>query len=215
MTASKLPATNQDALVSPRYSVVGMYGNGGAVRHAAVLRRESVLTYGQEAVVAHMAPPLGLDDLIPAHVLGRIDVLTRDEQDSLEAWLADLQTKKRIPHDYQIHPPYEAIYDPVTLILKRRRMSCVGFILLCYMEALGLDLLDRTDGEFPRIDIATLQSCFPDLSLTRRLLGRYGVTGNGPWPVVMPGYLMHALARFKSALRPTAYLPQTSDVEFP
>lgn len=215
MPASVLPAMKNGAVLIPQYSVVGMHGDADTVRHVGVLRRDSALAYGQEATVAHMAPPLGLDDAIPAHVIGRIDVLTRGEQEAVETWLTDLQTKKRLPHDYQIHPPFEAIYDPATLILKRRRMSCVGFILLCYREALGLDLLDWTDGRFPLVDLTTLQGCYSDCNLSTRILSRYGLNGTGPWPVVMPGYLLHALSRYLPNRRPGLYLPRTTDVEFP
>jgi hypothetical protein len=192
-----------------------MYGQPDLVRHVGVLREDSALVYDQMAGVAHMGPPLNLDEKIPAHLLGWIGDLGRDERDSLEAWLSHIQTLTRVRFDYHVDPPHQDIHDPVSGVMSRRRMNCCGFVMLCYREALALDLLDRTIERFPRIDLAALQDCYPDLNLNMRLLSRLGLAGDGPWAVVLPGYLLHAFNRPDYDVRRRPYLPRGTDLRFP
>lgn len=209
-----LPRTNS-IQVSPRFAVVGMYDRPDSVRHVGVLQEDARLVYDELAKVAHMGPPLNLNDSIPAHLVSWLGDLSRDERDSLEAWLSHIQTLSRVRFDYHVNPPYEDIHDPVSGVMIRRRMNCCGFVMLCYREALQLDLLDRTIDSLPLIDLTTLQECYPDLGLSRRLLARLGLQGDGPWAVVMPGYLLHAFHRADHQIRQQPYLPRGTDIRFP
>lgn len=93
-----------------------------------------------------------------------------------------------------------------------------------YADA-GIDLID-TDCDWPLVDIGTLFSAYEELGRIERnpgLLERFpflgreelGIAGDGPWPVLLPGYIFHSMARTSTEIRSTPYRPVKADRNFP
>ena len=43
---------------------------------------------------------------------------------------------------------------------------------------------------------------------------KFGLSGDGPWPVVLPGYIFHAMNRSAAEIRSQPYLPTAGDEYF-
>ncbi len=96
-----------------------------------------------------------------------------------------------------------------------RRYSCVGFVYEAYRDT-DLDLIDLPS--LPGVEIESLILAYPDQEARLRhprLRAFGGLKGDGPWPVLMPGYLFHALNRPPDAWRRTPYSALSGDEQFP
>jgi hypothetical protein len=97
----------------------------------------------------------------------------------------------------------------------RMRFSCAGFVFEAYKKA-RIKLLDP--NALPLVDIAAIRPGYP---VQVRLMdnGRVsqddlGLEGDGPWPVLLCGYLFHALNRDGDAVRREPYVPSVADRHF-
>jgi hypothetical protein len=99
------------------------------------------------------------------------------------------------------------------------RFSCVGFVVEAYRDA-GLNVVVTDEANLPAVDLATLAVAYPELAAADfgALLNRryhWGCDGNGPWPVLMPGHLFHALAKIGPGERDfLPYVPKKDDERF-
>jgi hypothetical protein len=94
----------------------------------------------------------------------------------------------------------------------RTRFSCAGFVLEAYKLA-RIALLEP-DG-LPMVGMDVLRLAYP---IQMRLLGSgrinadsLGLTGDGPWPVLLCGYLFHSLNRSANEIREQPYAPAAGD----
>jgi len=118
---------------------------------------------------------------------------------------------------YIAHPAFKVEEDPVSGIKKFHRYSCVGFVTECYQStAVDQVLTDSSRASFPRIDQAMVERLFvpPTLRLTEEIAESINLTGNGPWPVALPGYVMRAFTRTDEEIRNHAYHPSVEDIDF-
>jgi len=96
-----------------------------------------------------------------------------------------------------------------------RRYSCAGFVYECYKDV-DITLVDIMT--VPSVSIEPLKMAFPD---QQRNLDRperrkkFGLTEDGPWPVLLPGYLFHSLNRDADEIRRAPYQVKPGDECFP
>ena len=231
MPARKLPLRHTHP--APAYSVVGTYTRPEErefVGHVAILTEETRLRSGQSVRVWHMGPPLVVGQRTAeaprasrqcgVHLVGgvRLDLL---DVEGIEDWLSEVD-KEPGPENpfrrYIVRPHWDWYEAPETGRRLYRRFSCVGFVLECF-RCIDVDLLVTDESELPGATFATLAQAYPMLQREAAIVRRFGVNrldlglgGEGPWPVVLPGYVFHALQRFTAeSPRPTAYGPQSVD----
>lgn len=220
----------------PRFCVVGTYADNGPadfVRHAALLKEEGELNSPVEVEVYHMGPPIIAGELTGARARSwprkcRADIVSNialdaEEREAIEDWLAEVDKEDRTNvkpfGDFVVMPHVKWIVDAVSGRRIRRRFSCVGFVIECYRTA-DIDLID-VESKMPDVDEPLVQAAYPEvrrIEADDRLKERCGFTtredlgldGNGPWPIVLAGYVFHSLKRANAENpRPPAYVPQS------
>jgi hypothetical protein len=119
---------------------------------------------------------------------------------------------------YVADPPFRIESDPVSRADKAHWYSCAGFVIACYESApVHLLLIDRLTPDFPKIDKDTVKEIFipPGLTFTEEIAKAINLLGDGPWPVVMPGYVIRAfLNRSDKVVRTVPYSPKRDDTRF-
>ncbi len=194
------------------------------IRHVALSARDiEGVSSGNCIGVNHMGPPLERDHALPVDVHATAE-LTDDDLNQIELFIDELHNEQEAQRrrdfgNYVIHP--HTVLSPDGSF---RRFSCVGYVVEAYAEA-GIDLIDTT-GELPQVDLATLFNAYSELQRLEqnpRLRGRYpapdreelGLSGDGPWAVLLPGYIFHSMARQADEIRSTPYQPVHGDERFP
>lgn len=112
---------------------------------------------------------------------------------------------------YTVHPHYLERRRPQSA----RRFSCVGYVQKAY-EYADVDLVDIS--AIPLVDLRTILLAYPDSRTdlqNARLREFVGLEGDGPWPVLLPGYIFHAMNRSPNECRATPYKPRIGDEYFP
>ena len=192
----------------PRFAAIGTYaGAAPLVRHVALAAEPCAIRWPLHVRVTHMGPPLEEDAGVQADVVGHGNLTHREELD-IDIWVQGELSRRPASEAHW------AQYVAVPAQQERRdsdgslayvRYSCAGFVLSAYRHV-GIDLID--EAELPSRDLAALQEAFA-VGARPRLLRYLGMTGPGPWPVLMPGYIFHSLAR--PGVRAAAYRPKSSD----
>lgn len=218
----------------PALAVVGTYrGEDTAVRHVGLLESESIINPMSVYRVYHSGPPLQLgqpDDsgkpalgemgastsAGPISVAGWIEPLDKVESRKIRVWLSQQKTLQ--PLGFAAYAQYIAlphvldVLDSVSGHLKFRRFSCVGLVCCCYAEALGRILVDL--NQLPSVPLSVIESVWDNVAgMQPAVRAKFaGLQGEGPWPLLLPGYLLRALSRSK--LEPP-YVPTVGDIQFP
>lgn len=179
--------------------------------------------------VLDMQPPLHGQDTpgqIRADVVGSA-ILTDDDVQKIKTFIDRHANEHRLflqlsrselitaaPEMYCILP-HARPFDEDDGRYARMRFSCAGFVFEAYKKA-RIKLLDP--NALPPVDIADIRLCYPNQI---RLMedGRVspedlGLAGDGPWPVLLCGYLFHALNRDGDAVRREPYVPSVADRHF-
>ena len=87
---------------------------------------------------------------------------------------------------------------------KYRRFSCAGFVIEAYREA-AINLLMTEAAELPDVGLNTLLQQYPDHAralLLPPMRKKAGLEGEGPWRVVLAGYVLNSLDRSIGARDP-------------
>lgn len=216
------PVQSEPPVALPMFSIVGQYQRGSKfVKHVALAREVGAAKKLQSVSVWQMGPPLVVGSQSQhanqnANTLDDVDLvgfveLSTDELDGIQTWLADLDTERRPPDRYQHYaacPHYFWKRDEAGMPLYRR-FSCAGLVVECYMQV-DIRLLN-VEG-IPHVDVATLSPIYGPIVENQRLRERLkiGLDGSGPWPVLLPGYLFHSLARSDSEIRAVPRSPQSA-----
>ncbi len=203
-----------------RFDVVGEYSRTAPrfVEHVALLNSDDREVSCAETVrVIHMGPPLETDGQISADVAGRIP-LTNDEINSMETWFAKVEDEYQFENarglrQYVIDPPWKDVRDNNTKVYRYRRYSCAGFVLDAHIQV-DVSLLIIDQKALPEVTRQTLQTAYPILVQRPGFLDRFGLQGNGPWRVVLAGYVLHALDRSRDEILAEPYLAQSGDELF-
>ena len=203
-----------------RFDVLGVHSEQVArfVEHVALLNLDNRdVNHGDTVDVIHMKPPLGTDDSLCAHVAGRIP-LTNDQINSIKAWIVKIEDEYKAQNarsgkQYIIDPPWKDIRDQNTGVRRYRQYSCAGFVLDAHLRV-NVSLLMIDKEVLPEVTRRTLEAAYPNVFGNPDLLNRFGLQGNGPWRVVLAGYVLHALNRSSDEIRAEPYLVQGGDEIF-
>jgi hypothetical protein len=202
-----------------RYDVVARDSHAQArfIRHVGLAdeERHDVLLNSTVAV-AHMVPPLRRADGLAVHACGtaglkvgelrQIDVFVDEHVSEYEA------DKIRRERQYVIMPHCREPDESCSV----HRFNCAGFVIEAYRYA-GIDLVTTDVTSLPAISLDVLSQAYPDLEQFLQVPKSrhwFGLEGDGPWPVVMAGYVMNALNRSAEDIRKQPYTPRPGDEFF-
>ncbi|MCY3022159.1 MAG: hypothetical protein NTW87_24370 [Planctomycetota bacterium] len=208
--------------------------------HVALALEDTTVSSSDAAVnVAHMKPPHRSRGRMPIHAvgsvpltagernsvglfIGEVDQEQKAEQKRLEL-LGDLNILDKMLCGYVIRPHTDEVeIKSQDGTLMYRRFSCIGYVLEAYGEqGAGIILLDTREDSLPEVEEELLRLAYPPLEQMqndpdyRARLASRGLDGAGPWRVVLPGYVLHALGRSENEIRRSAYRAATGDGAFP
>lgn len=209
----------------PKFAVVGNYGANEEplfVTHVAILREEAELRCAGEAIVWQMKPPLVTGPLSEAvarhddsratvHLVGIVH-LTAQDVEGIATWLAEVDKEIRpfgvlgTLRQYIVDPPVDWAKAENGVRLYRR-FSCAGFVMECYRAA-DINLIDDANaGNLPEVDLEIIARAYGDNMRRDKMRERFGIPGNGPWRIVLAGYVMHALHRQDHEIRVSPHVP--------
>lgn len=173
------------------------------------------------AKMVEMCPPLIVprvgEQLDPEY--DRVDVvgsvaLTAAESKQMAIFIEETAKElESVPkrQQYTVHPHFRDRNDPDSA----RRFSCAGYVQQAY-EYADIDLVDV--AAIPDVELETILPAYPDYREELkhpRARAFVGLKGDGPWPVLLPGYIFHAMNRSPQDCRTTPYKPQAGDECFP
>ncbi len=212
-----------------KYDVVGQDRRQPQfIAHVGLAAHEAVSQVNAVAII-DMGPPLhvaGELRSIAAHAIGSAE-LTDDELQKMRTFidqhagehasmmqLSNVEVLRRAPEMYCICPHAEPFCEEDGRYV-RMRFSCAGFALEAYRFArirlLALDAL-------PALDIDVLRTAYPAhvrlMEDGRISAASLGLSGSGPWPVLLCGYLFHSLNRTADTIRESPYAPMAGDQFF-
>lgn len=212
---------SQGSQTLARYDVVGMHSDDPLrfIRHVGLFDGDaSSVSVDEKVKVAHMGPPLETGRVVRAHAVGRVP-LTNDEIKLVEAWIVEIADEYETEgadweRQYRVDPPWQDVRDPNTGVRRYRQFSCAGFVLDAHQQ-IDVELLDLDRSVLPEVDKKMLQAAYPDVVRKGTDLEVYGVGGDGPWRIVLAGYVLHALNRPSELIRREPYQAQSGDELFP
>ncbi len=193
------------------------------VRHVglALLDYDSVTSQLPAVRLLHMAPPIlkdGDEDATPVQTIATVE-LTADEQRQIEIFADEHDSEfdangQRRPIFQYVICPHTKDPDEKTPF---RRFNCAGFAIEAYRQA-GLVLLIDHIASLPKVTLDVLKKAYPDQAdeLDRAGIRQYlGLEGEGPWPVLLAGYVINAMDRDSDSIRKAPYAAKVGDEYFP
>ena len=208
VSIGKYDVAAQDSATTPHF--VGHVG-------LADEQRDDV-RWNSEISLVHMGPPLMRGPSgIPIHAMGQAGLTASQIRQIgvfVDEHLSEYEAERvRGPRQYVVHPH---VREPDTDV-PCRRFSCAGFVIEAYRDA-DLKLVVTEPSRLPRVDLETLTNAYSDVAHLLRIparRSRFGLQGDGPWPVVLAGYVMNALNRTAEEIRDGPYTPASGDEYFP
>lgn len=195
-----------------RFDVIGQDAEGVAhfVRHLGLSSEQRNQLRSHETIsLTHMGPPLqhGLAGS-PVHVIGTVP-LSADEIQQINVFVDELHSEYQA-HNARRHRQYvvrphvlpKRDSDGTVLFL---RFNCAGFVIEAYRSA-GINLVGMADDEIPGSSLEALLHAYPDMAkylqdIKYREREDVNLPGDGPWPVMLPGYVLNALQRQEDVIR--------------
>jgi len=178
----------------PRYSVCAIEDEKTRfLKHVGLSSGDQYAKRGDCILWTHMQPPFrsGKKDRhgVPTHLVAYFS-LTQDQISIIDQFIEiyDEEVKPYycdISKQYVIHP---AKKEP-TKDNPCRRFSCAGFVLEAYLIA-GIILLGNPDS-LPKVNDEFIMFHY---ETGRDRFSEFGLEGDGPWPVLLPGYVFHAFS---------------------
>ncbi len=222
---------SETAIACGKYAIIGNYSTDGGVcfvKHAALLKNSREISKNDIVDVWESGPPI-VSGPITEHafknrtcsvsVIGDLKLRPR-QCEAITNFLSQVDKQHRshpsLPfQQYKVVPHFEWVRSPETKRKIRRRFSCAGFVIEAYASA-NLHILDL--DSLPLAHEQQVVHAYPDLQriaasderLKRRFgfssLQELGLVGDGPWPIVLPGYLFHACDRNITAANYTPFV---------
>jgi hypothetical protein len=191
------------------------------IRHVGLADREyPEVSVGTALAMVHMRPPLETGFASGPITSVGTAALTADEISQMRVFVDNLESEytaakaRDARSQYCIAPHVRPYQSDGTLVCYQ--FNCGGFVIEAYRYT-GIDLLETSEDTLPLIPLDVLTRQYPDYAralqkpLTR---GRLGIAGDGPWPVVLAGYLLNALNRDESEIRSSPYRARAGDEFF-
>lgn len=151
----------------------------------------------------HMSPPIMLEeieDLEPDHSF--FADLEISHIRKLETFIAShklqVDAAKRRPRggtdwdEYIVLPHWQRSGDDGPTF---RRYSCAGFVFEAYKWA---EITLVKADELPDVDYHIVSPIYlrgKSKESTKRIRSEYGLSGEGPWKILLPGYIVHSFLR--------------------
>ena len=190
------------------------------VRHVALCAQTfaNLTDTGCALRLTHMLPPFSVGDETHEVQTAGWAVLSVDELLQMQLFVDELDSEyqaqvRRGAIEYTICPHYLEPSEHFPF----RRFNCAGFVVEAYRFA-GIELL-AIDDNFPKVTLTSLKHAYPDQArrldnpVLRRFMGLEGM--DGPWPVVLAGYVINSLNRSAEEIRESPYSPVEADAYFP
>lgn len=223
-----------------RFTIIGTYAEDfvGFLKHAALLKNPASVSLDDSVDVWHTGPPIVSGPEAEAQFGGMQTVahtiadckLRPSECDAIVNFLASVdkyhRTASVLPlQQYVIVPHHQWVVASETSRRICRRFSCAGFVIEAFVSA-GIQLIDvdnlplasREEVEFAFPDFRRLEEASTRIQERVGFHGMedFGITGDGPWPIALPGYLFHACDRGEIAGAFTTYtVPSVDRARFP
>ncbi|MBN2476360.1 MAG: hypothetical protein JXB62_17235 [Pirellulales bacterium] len=130
-------------------------------------------------------------------------LLDLDDREGIEDWLAEVDTEPPPENPfkrYVVRPHCDWQTAPETGRRLYRRFSCAGFVVECY-RSVGINLVNTREADLPDVEYAMIKHAYPQVkdranvqeAMGGLTLDDLGLGGDGPWQVVLAGYVFHAL----------------------
>lgn len=185
------------------------------ISHVALSEQDvSLVKIGDSIDTNHMGPPLQHGYEMEVHVHATAD-LSDDELNQIQLFIDEHHNEQEAQQrqalkTYVIHPHAVLSEDG-----SFRRFSCAGYVVEAYEEA-GINLIDM-EYELPLVNLDSLMHAYEGMRLENhpQLRALCGLSGEGPWPVLLPGYIFHSMVRQTAVIKATPYQPTAGDEKFP
>lgn len=166
--------------------------NPDAVEHLAVLARPMNLKYNDDADIHHMGESdrPGTVASSKAHITGQVDGVSSLERLDFLIEIRTFETRYG-PLQYSVLPHFGPNNDRHSGMPIGVKCSCVGMVVHAIEQVFKLNVLKHGDSNYVKTDLKTLEEIYPASFLKRKHLA--GLGDPEPWPVVLPGHLLHAL----------------------
>jgi hypothetical protein len=212
----------EQVVSTARYDIVGSDSEHGPgfIRHTGLAR--DTAQYDRSSVgVINMGPPLRTADRMFADATGTAG-LSEDEDRKIKDFVdrhvgehasAQKAGRELLTRAYCVLPHATRLAEADGRYT-RTRFSCAGFVVEAYKRA-RIALVDE-EG-LPLVGLEQIKQAYPDFApmLDREEVRiSVGLTGHGPWPVILCGYLFHAMARDAAAIRRDVYVARPGDEVF-
>ena len=218
MPAARLGSSPVDV---ERFDIFGIDAAGGAnfVAHVGLSANAyAQFNAGNEAELIHMQPPLARGPSLIAPETWATALLTIDEERRIDLFIDERIEEHRANHvrrfsQYVIRP-HAVAHREADGTAVFWLYNCAGFVVEAYRSA-GLNFIETDETILPSVTKEAILAAYPDAIRFQRRWDALGIPGDGPWPVLMPGYLVHALARSTEDIRRQPYIPRSGDEAFP
>lgn len=204
-----------------KYDVVGMDSDAEAefVSHVGLAceERDDIVSKATIALV-HMGPPLAREHgRHPIQACGSADLKVGESHQIgvfVEEHLSEYEAERVRAEQQYIILPHRRESDASCSV---RRFNCAGFVIEAYSYA-GINLVATNMDSLPAISLETLCQAYPprmaEFLHNPNRREKFGLEGDGPWPVVLAGYVLNALNRSAEDIRNGPYLPRSGDEYF-
>ena len=176
------------------------------VVHIGLVNEEQhSVEYGHCIAWSHVAPPFRQVDSQEVHAVGWLSSLSESERETVQLFIvrhAEEVSNIRKEKQYVIFPSR----TERSMDCPYCRFSCAGFVVEAYRK-IDIVLLDET--MLPEQSFASLCSYYPSLrEYGPKMRASLGLDGNGPWRVVLPGYVLNAFNRTDDEIRQKPFQPK-------
>ena len=209
-----MPAIILGIADAARFDVVGSrHEETGIILHVGLMAGEARLEMGRVVQVHDMGPPLNVEppNTFPVAVHGSLP-LTREEREGIDEWLAEILPLAS-SCKYLASPSARLHRDEITGQIAFWEFSCAGFVAMAYER--GADVVLVKQSELPPLSADQAYALWGQgrrREVFARLASLFGLNGEGPWLVLVPGHIFHALQQGRSFL---PYRPSATDISFP
>lgn len=162
----------------------------GHLSHLGFAWEPAQVSEGDEVTVIDARPIRRGGDKLAVHAIGRL-ALSRREHMLMTTWLERRRRARSLAGDH-VATIEGARRDPITGRIIGREQSCAGLVFECLRRCLGIELVAL--DALPRSARARLVEIWGD-KVVQQAEHRGELVGDGPWPLLLPAHVLHALAR--------------------